>query len=138
MSIATDRLPSELGDWEGELGPDVAVRREPREDVVRIVEYSPFPRVSGDQRQRTGFTRDVSDSGMCLGVDAAEPVGSLLRAVVRDIDGRSTLDSLTRVEWCRRSCDGRWWLGLSLLANGLRRLPKHCGRGLRSRGAADD
>ena len=53
------------------------LRQEQREEVVRLVEYAPFPRVRADQRRRSAFTRDISPSGMCLGVDFAEPEGSL-------------------------------------------------------------
>ncbi len=82
---------------------------------MRRVEYSPFPRVAANQCERTGFTRDVSPSGLCLRADAAEPTGSLLRLVVRDVDGRPTLETLARVAWRRAEPDGAWWLGLALL-----------------------
>ncbi len=62
-----------------------------------------------------GFTRDCSASGLCLGAGRPEPVGSLLRVVVRDVDGRPTLDSLARVIWCRSCADESAWLGLSLV-----------------------
>ncbi len=99
-------------------------RRERREDLVRRVEYSPFPRVEAGQRERTGFTRDVSPSGLCLRADTAEPTGSLLRLVVRDVDGRPTLESLARVAWQRPTQDGRWWLGLALLEGRRQRLTR--------------
>jgi hypothetical protein len=79
-----------------------------------VVDYHAFPRVRADQRQRTGFTRNVSAQGMCLGVEAAEPVGSLLRILIRSVDGRPTLDSIARVVWCETQADGRAWLGLQL------------------------
>ncbi len=90
-------------------------RREGRERLVRRVEYSRFPRVTADQRERAGFTRDVSASGLCLRAEVEEPTGSLLRLVVRDVDGRPTLESLARVAWRRPTPHGGWWLGLSLL-----------------------
>ncbi|HBZ71717.1 MAG TPA: hypothetical protein DEP35_19115 [Deltaproteobacteria bacterium] len=93
----------------------VPLRREQRERIVRLVEYAPFPRVRADQRRRSAFTRDISPSGMCLGVDFVEPVASLLRIIVRCVDGRPTQDVLARVEWCRPHPDGHFWLGLSLL-----------------------
>jgi hypothetical protein len=62
-----------------------------------------------------GFTRDCSASGICLGAERPEPVGSLLRVVVRDVDGRPTLESLARVVWCRPCADQSAWLGLSLV-----------------------
>ncbi len=106
-----------------ELPTPDAVRGQRRRDEIQIVEYAPFPRLC-DQRGRVGFTRDVSESGMCLGVDGPEKVGSLLRVVVRTVDGRSTLDSLARVVWSRPTHDGRWWLGLSLLRGARRRLAR--------------
>jgi len=38
---------------------DMCTRRVPREDTVRIVEYTPFPRAAR-QQARVGFTRDLS------------------------------------------------------------------------------
>jgi hypothetical protein len=87
-------------------------RGEPRRDEVRIVEYTPFPRVAASQVPRIGFTRDVSDSGMCIGSDHPERVGSLLRIVVRGADGRPDRPCVERVVWCRPASDGRHWIGL--------------------------
>jgi len=117
-------------DW-GQLALDFAVsgasrsrqrplRREQREEIIRLVEYAPFPRVRADQRKRTACTRDLSLSGMCLGAEAAEPVGSLLRIIVRCLDGRPTQDSLARVAWCRPDGDGGVWLGLTVLCGAKR------------------
>jgi PilZ domain len=102
---------------QGETLPAGAVplRREQRDQIVRLVEYAPFPRVRADQRRRSAFTRDISPSGMCLGVDFAEPEGSLLRIIVRCVDGRPTQDVLARVEWCRPHPDGHIWLGMSFM-----------------------
>ena len=96
-------------------GRRTRIRREHREEGVRYVEYSPFPRVSADQRERSGFTRDLSPSGLCLRTKRAETPGSLLRVVVRDVDGRPTLESVARVAWTRPTRDGAWQLGLALL-----------------------
>lgn len=90
-------------------------RREARSEKIRIVEYSRFPRVAPHQRLRLGFTRDLSNSGMCLGVDRREPVGSLLRLCLRDIEGRSHEACVGRVVWTHAERDGRHWLGLALL-----------------------
>ena len=102
---------------QGETLPAGAVplRREQREQIVRLVEYAPYPRVRADQRRRSAFTRDLSPSGRCLGVDFAAPVGSLLRISVRCVDGRPTQDVLALVEWCWPHPDGHFWLGLCLL-----------------------
>jgi hypothetical protein len=91
-------------------------RSEPREENLRIVEYSRFPRSSPGQRPRIGFTRDVSQTGMCLGVDDAVPIGSLLRVTVRSLEGRAARPSIHRVVWCSAERDGRYWLGLELLS----------------------
>ncbi len=124
MSAPPRQLPLAFTDSAARnLPTPEAVRNERRRDEVQMVEYAPFPRL-GDQRGRVGFTRDVSESGMCLGVDAPEQAGTLLRVVVRNVDGRTTLDSLARVTWSRSARDGRWWLGLSLLHGARRRLAR--------------
>lgn len=94
----------------------VRVRREAREETVRIAEYSCFPRSAPEPGQRFGFTRDFSASGMCLGVDESESVGSLLRVTLRSIDGRPGRTALERVVWCSAARDGRYWLGLEQLS----------------------
>jgi hypothetical protein len=109
MATALDAFPATFAPTHG------TVRREQRDELVRIVEYSCFPRVSPQQRQRIGFTRDVSRSGLCLGVDRSEPVGSLLRLSLRDIDGHSSDPRVGRVVWNSSERDGRHWLGLELL-----------------------
>jgi len=93
-----------------------SIRKESREESLRIVEYARFPRVSPERRPGIGFTRDVSETGMCLGVDDAEPIGSLLRATVRGLDGRPRSPSIHRVVWCSSERDGRYWLGLEFVS----------------------
>ncbi len=93
-----------------------ATRKESREDSLWIVEYARFPRIYPEQRPRIGFTRDVSGTGMCLGVDDAEPIGSLLRVTVRSLDGRPRSPSIHRVVWCSTERDGRYWLGLEFVS----------------------
>lgn len=90
-------------------------RREEREEVVRHVVYCPFPRASSEQRERVGFTRDLSPSGLCVRADAPEPVGSLLRVTLRSVEGRPRFESIARVCWSQRTVDGACWLGLALL-----------------------
>ncbi len=92
-----------------------ASRREARQPVVRLVEYRPFPRVASDARWRTGLTRDLSDSGLCLRSELPQPVGSLLHVVVRRVDGRPAFESVARVVWCER-VSGRFLVGLGLVA----------------------
>ena len=87
-------------------------RSELRRDEIRIVEYTPFPRVAAGETPRIGFTRDVSESGMCIGCDHPEAVGSLLRVVVRGADGRPDRPCVERVVWCHPTSDGRHWIGL--------------------------
>lgn len=111
MQLALDFGGSARGGVTG-----TAPRREPREAVVRLVEYAPFPRVRADQRRAVGFTHDLSASGMCLGATEALPVGSLLHVVVRCVDGRPTLDSLAEVTWCCPSDEGDVLLGLRLVS----------------------
>jgi hypothetical protein len=92
-------------------------RGEARRDEIRIVEYTPFPRVGAGGGQRLAFTRDVSESGLCIGSDHPEPVGSLLRVVLRGTDGRPDPPCIERVVWCRPSGDGRHWIGLERITS---------------------
>ena len=92
-----------------------APRGETRIEVVRRVEYAPYPRALPSQRERVGFTRDVSASGMCLRLDDSEPLGSLLRVVPSGVDGRPVRESIARVVWSSPTRDGGWWMGLALL-----------------------
>lgn len=91
-------------------------RGETRQDTVQIVEYVPFPRASADHTSRIGFTRDLSASGMCIGTDHPEGVGSLLRVVLRHCEGGRVRPTVMRVVWCRATRDGRFWLGLEHLS----------------------
>ena len=121
MRESRRQLSLEMGGGESAgAGGGVSSPSGRRERVMRMVEYSPFPRVSPDPETRCGFTRDLSSSGMCLGTDHAEPVGAVLRAVVCGVDGRPTLECLARVVWRRRRVDGRWWLGLERVSEGRR------------------
>jgi len=92
-------------------------RAEPRSDEVRIVEYAPFPRTSAEQAPRIGFTRDISESGLCIGSDREEPVGALLRVVLRAGDGQRERPSIDRVVWCQPASDGRFWIGLERVSS---------------------
>jgi len=96
------------------------IRREPRQEVVRHVEYSPYPRARSDQGVRVGFTRDLSHSGMCVRLDTPERVGSLLRVTLREVDGQARLESIARIAWSSPTIDGAHWVGLSLLKPGRR------------------
>jgi hypothetical protein len=94
-------------------------RREEREAVVRVVEYASFPRMAPEPELQLGFTRDISRSGMCLGVDRCEGVGSLLRLSVRDLEGRPAEARIGRVAWTSSERDGRHWLGVEVLTPAL-------------------
>ena len=92
-------------------------RREKRDPLVRQVEINPFPRVLLAKGQQIGMTRDLSASGLCLRTEREQPVGSLLRVVVRGVDGRPALESVGRVAWCSPVRGGACWIGLSLVAS---------------------
>jgi hypothetical protein len=92
-------------------------RGEPRRDEIRIVEYTPFPRVGADEGARIAFTRDVSPSGMCIASDRPELVGALLRVVLRRADGRPDPSCIERVVWCEPAGDGRHWIGLERITS---------------------
>lgn len=92
-------------------------RREPRMDVVRIVEYTHFPRTDSNAPPRTAFTRDVSASGMCIGADEPEATDAMLRVTLRGVDGNPSITVVDRVVWCSPTQDGRWWIGLESLTD---------------------
>ncbi len=91
-------------------------RKEPRESLVRNVEFCRFPRICADQRLRLGFTRDVSESGLCLRAESAEPRGALLRVMLRNIDGEPLREAIARVVWTAPAGSGGHWMGLALEA----------------------
>jgi hypothetical protein len=113
---------------EADLTDDLAdaypPREEKRESVVRVVEYSRYPRVARDERRLVGFTRNQSRSGMCIVTSDPEVEGTLLRLALRTVDGAGTLDALAHVVWCERRIDGRYWIGLALLERAGRRMLK--------------
>lgn len=90
-------------------------RREHRQRVVHVVEYSRYPRRLADEARRVGYTQNRSPSG--LGLDLEERVcpGELLQVTLRDIDGTVAIDGLARVVWCRDADGGRALAGLSIL-----------------------
>lgn len=99
-------------------------RREDREGVVKLVEYSPFPRVAKGQNQRTTYTLDVSESGMRIATHAPLPKGTLLHVVVRSVGGVMTQDALARVVWAQQSESGQFTAGLELVTETPRPLIK--------------
>ncbi len=118
MTSAVPKLASKIEGAQAESEANARftpIRRETRVDEVRSAEYTPFPRTSASQTPRRGFTRNVSPLGLCLGVDAPERVGSLLRIEVRQLDGQSIGATIGRIAWCEPTRDGRYWIGLDLL-----------------------
>ena len=107
MAVSLEQLTIALDPLE-----PTALRREVRKPTVRIVEHTRFPRVGPEATPRIGFTRDLSPKGMCIG---AEPVDSLLRVTLRELDGWPRATAVDRVVWCSQARDGRWWLGLERL-----------------------
>lgn len=91
------------------------IRREPRERIVQVVEYSRYPRRLANEERRIGYSQDRSATG--LGLDLRERVwpGELLQVTLRNIDGNVSLDGLARVVWCREVRGGRCHAGLSML-----------------------
>lgn len=92
-------------------------RKEPREVAIRPVEYCRFPRIRAEQHLQRGVTRDISASGLCLHAEAPEPVGALLRVILRRVDGRRERESIVRVAWSRPCDAGGHWLGLAEVAS---------------------
>jgi len=92
-----------------------ASRREARQTVVRLVEHVPFPRVRADRGVAVGFTRDVSERGMCLLSERPEAAGTLLRITLHSIAGQPERVAIARVTRSERDARGRHWIGLELL-----------------------
>jgi hypothetical protein len=94
---------------------EVPLRAEIRQRVVHLVEYSRYPRRDPNQPRQVAYTQDRSSTG--LGLDLPEVIepGELLRITLRDIDGKTDVDGLARVVWCREGDSGRARAGLSLL-----------------------
>lgn len=120
-AIPTARPQSPLADDRADAATPAEVtnlprlRREERLDVVRRVDYAPYPRARTAQSERVGFTRDLSASGMCLRIDVPEPVGSLLRLMQSELNGRPARESIARVVWSSPTVDGGCWVGLALI-----------------------
>ena len=90
-------------------------RSEPRREILRFAEITAFPRDARDTAPHTGFALDESASGLCLQLDAPVPEGSLLRATLRDFDGRLLREEIVRVAWCRARSGGRYNAGLAVV-----------------------
>ena len=90
-------------------------RNAKREAVVRIVEFSPYPRRLSSEHREVGFTCNESKSGLCVLAKEAQPVGQPLRLSVREVDGNSRLEAIARVVWCNERAGDRVALGLELV-----------------------
>jgi len=86
-----------------------------REPVVRMVEFSPYPRRLSSEHREVGFTANESKGGLCVLARRAQPVGQPLRLSVREIDGRSRLEAIARVVWCSERAGDRVAFGLELV-----------------------
>lgn len=115
MREAGHQLSLDFGVCGGTLGSRAA-RKARRVATVRQVEFAPFPRARRDERWAAGFTLDISSQGACLRTREAAPVGSLLRVIVRGVDGRPTLDSVARVVWSANGRQGEVRMGVAMLA----------------------
>ena len=97
------------------VGEASARRAWKRHAVVRMVEFSPWPRLDAGERMATGFTANESRGGLCMLTREAQPVGRTLRLAVREVDGRTRLDAIARVVWCNPSAGDRVALGIELI-----------------------
>ena len=115
MRGAGGQLAFEFGGNAG-TGRSRTVRRVRRDATMRLVEYAPFPRVHRDQQWRHGFILDLSPRGLCVRAKEVAPIGSLLRIIVRSVDGRPSLDAVARVAWVARTPGGNPRMGLEIVA----------------------
>ena len=96
----------------GEVGARRVWKRQP---VVRMVEYSPYPRRSATERLTVGFTANESRGGICMLTKEIHPVGQALRLAVREVDGRTRLEAIARVVWCNPEAGDRVALGIEFV-----------------------
>jgi len=89
--------------------------RSERSESLRLIDYSPFPRMDLERGRQIGMTLNESDSGLCAAVADRVDVGELLRVIIRGVDGQSVRDVIARVVWCQESSDGRYQMGISFL-----------------------
>lgn len=120
MRGAGGQLAFDFGGSAG-TGGSWTVRRVRRDATVRLVEYAPFPRVHRDQQWRHGFTLDLSPRGLCVRAKVVAPIDSLLRIIVRSVDGRPSLDAVARVTWIARTPQEHPRMGLEIVASRDRR-----------------
>jgi len=103
---------------DADLGPgdDAGTRRaSKRSPVVRVVEYSPYPRRDASQHLEVGFTANESRGGLCMLTKRSHAVGEPLRISVREVDGETRLDAIARVAWCNPDAGDRVAVGLEFI-----------------------
>ena len=83
-----------------QLRLDLTIDERVGREVIRFAQYSAYPRVSRNQRSRSGFASDVTATTLRLSADVPERVGELLRIEVRNLGGQAALDTLARVVSC--------------------------------------
>jgi hypothetical protein len=94
---------------------DEARRVWKRHPVVRIVEYSPYPRRTDSERRARGFTANESRGGVCILTRDVHAVGRALRLTVREVDGSARLEAIARVVWCNPEAGDRVAIGLEFV-----------------------
>lgn len=115
MRGAGSQLAFDFGGNAG-TGRPRPVRKVRRDETMRLVEYAPFPRVQRGPQWRHGFTLDLSPRGLCVRAKDVAPIGSLLRIILRSVDGQPALDGVARVRWTERSVTGGQRMGLEVIA----------------------
>lgn len=105
-------LEVDLGDGLDAFDARRAWKRTP---VVRMVEYSPYPRRDASQRSAVAFTANESRGGLCMLTRDVHAIGEPLRICVREVDGASRLEAIARVTWCNPDAGGRVAVGLEFI-----------------------
>lgn len=113
------------GDVESDLDAEGNRREWKRTPVVRMVEYSPFPRRDASQRLAVGFTANESRGGLCMLTRRVHAVGEPLRICVREVGGEPRLEAVARVAWCNTDVGGRVAVGLEFIEVRARRKRGH-------------
>jgi hypothetical protein len=113
------------GDVDEELDGFEARRVYKRTPVVRMVEYSPYPRRDPSQRSAVAFTANESQGGLCMLTRNTHVVGEPLRICVREVGGETRLEAIARVTWCNPDAGGRVAVGLEFIEVRMRRPRGH-------------
>jgi hypothetical protein len=92
-------------------------REAERDETVRLVEFAPFPRVQRGQHWQHGVTVDLSPRGLCVRAQKTASIGSLLRVLIRSVDGMPALDCVARVVWSEHRPAGAPRMGLAVVAS---------------------